>query len=372
MSSTELTRQVSPGYKNYVWLGPGLRPEGMNSVQMGGSRPKHKRMSLLWIGGRCFPGAFLNRADKRMVERIKARDIRIDESMFGPESCRFKTESLSKGWRLVWNFTVCECAQRICKAGWNPMYAAVRPQIVGLLFLCFVAAVVCASAQTAGMPPTVETIIARMAKARSDNQARFRPYTVTRDYKLFGKEREKTKAQVIADIIFIPPNSKRFAIQKTNGTGFGERVVRRMLTGEVEIAKDYNATEFSPDNYDFRFIGEEHANGQPCYVLELIPKRKEKNLLRGSLWVDADTYLPRRAEGEPAKNPSWWVRNTSIALFYEDVGGMWLQTALEGKATVRLFGSFTVVSSDLKYEIGQFVAVNSAIRAKYSGRTHEQ
>jgi hypothetical protein len=35
---------------------------------------------------------------------------------------------------------------------------------------------------------------------------------------------------------------------------------------------------------------------------------------------------------------------------------MWLQTALEGTATVRILGSFTIVSSDMKYEIGGLVA----------------
>ena len=233
---------------------------------------------------------------------------------------------------------------------------AVQPRALWLPLICLAAAVACASAQTADIPPTVETIVARMARARSMNQASFRSYTVTRDYKLFGKERQKTKARIIADISFVPPTSKNFSIQKTNGTGIGERIVRRMLSSEVEIAKDYSATDFSPDNYDFRFIREENIGNQPCYVLELIPKRKEKNLIRGSLWIDASTYLLRRAEGEPAKNPSWWVRNARVTLFYSDVGGMWLQTALEGTATVRILGSFTIISSDVKYEMGDLVA----------------
>jgi hypothetical protein len=234
--------------------------------------------------------------------------------------------------------------------------AAMRPQTLWLPFICLVGMAACASAQTAEIPPTVETILARMAEARSDNETSFRPYTVTRDYKLFGKEREKTRAQVIADVIFVPPDSKNYSIQMANGTGFGERLVRRMLANEVEIAKDFSATDFSPDNYDFRFIREENVNSQSCYVLELIPKRKEKHLIRGTLWVDAGTYLLRRAEGAPAKSPSWWIRNPRIVLLYGDFGGMWLQTGLEGTANVRIFGPFTIVSSDVKYEIDEVVA----------------
>jgi len=60
-----------------------------------------------------------------------------------------------------------------------------------MLFPCLVVAVTCqAPAQTRNSVPTVETIVARMAQARAENQACFRPYIVTRDYKLFGKDRE--------------------------------------------------------------------------------------------------------------------------------------------------------------------------------------
>ena len=114
-----------------------------------------------------------------------------------------------------------------------------------------------------------------MAQARAENQARFRSYIVTRDYKLFGKERAKTKVHLMADISFVPPATKKYSIQKTNGTGFGETIVRRMLMSEVEIAKDYPSTDFSSDNYDFRFI-QGRAGGQRCYVLEMLPKRKEQ------------------------------------------------------------------------------------------------
>ena len=77
--------------------------------------------------------------------------------------------------------------------------------------------------------PVVESIIARMAQARVAIRHCFRPYIVTRAYKLFGKERENTKSQVIANVIFVPPDSKKYAFQKSSGTGLGGRIVARML-----------------------------------------------------------------------------------------------------------------------------------------------
>ena len=122
-----------------------------------------------------------------------------------------------------------------------------------------------------------------MALARAENQARFRSYIVTRDYELFGKERAKTKSQVTADISFVPPATKKYTIQKAIGASFGETLVRRMLKSEVEIAKDYASTDFSPENYDFRFILEENTGGQRRYVLELLPKKRQEPAARENL-----------------------------------------------------------------------------------------
>jgi hypothetical protein len=250
----------------------------------------------------------------------------------------------------------------IFETGWRFFCVALRQQSLRLLFL--VAVVSCASAQTESTVPTVETIISRMAQARADNRARFRSYIVTRDYKLFGKERQKTESQVTADIIFDPPDFKKYAIQQTSGAGLGEKIVRRMLESEVEVTKDYSSTDISPDNYDFRFIREEDVSGQRSYVLELLPRRRDKNLLRGNIWVDANTFLLHRTEGEPAKRTSWWLRDVRIALLYGDVGGMWLQTASESTAKVRILGQYTMVSRDVKYKFSELVADGSSSSAR--------
>jgi len=237
----------------------------------------------------------------------------------------------------------------------------VRQQTSWSLFLHLVAVVACASAQTGSTVPTVETIVARMTRARAENRACLRPYIVTRDYQLFGKERDKTKSQVIADVAFVPPDSKKYTIQQTNGSGLGGMIVRRMLANEAEVTKDYASTDFSPDNYGFRFIREEDVSGQRCYVLELLPRRKDIHLLRGDVWVDANTYLPRRYEGELAKAPSWWVRDVRVAFVYGKVGGMWLQTASEASANVRILGRSTMVSQDVRYKLNEVIITASVL-----------
>jgi hypothetical protein len=247
------------------------------------------------------------------------------------------------------------------EAGKGLSPVAVRQPFACFLFLGLIAVGAGASAQPDSMVPTVETIIARMVQARTDNRAGFRSYIVTRDYMLFGKDRHNSKSQVIADVTFVPPGSKQYVIQRTQGSGLGEKIVRRMLEGEAEIAKEYRSTDISLTNYDFRFIGAERLGGQLCYQLELLPRRKDQYLLRGNIWVDADTYLLRRSEGEPAnKSPSWWLRKVRIELGYDDVGGMWLQTASEVTVNVRIFGQYTMVTRDLEYRIGDLSAGSAA------------
>jgi hypothetical protein len=254
---------------------------------------------------------------------------------------------------------------KICEAGRRFFYLAARCQTSWSLFLYLIAAMASASAQTGATLPNVETIVARMAQARAENRARLRPYIVTRNYKLFGKEEGKAMSEVIADIAFVPPDSKGYIIQATNGSGMGQMIVRRMLANEAEITRDYALTDMSADNYDFRFIREAEVSGQRCYVLELFPRRIDKDLLRGNIWVDASSYLLRRTEGEPAKAPSWWVRDVRVALRYGEVGGMWLQTASEATARVRILGPCTMVSRDVKYKITELVADGSSAQANF-------
>lgn len=211
-------------------------------------------------------------------------------------------------------------------------------------------------AQNHAQVPAVETILTRMAHARAENRTHLRPYTVIRDYKLFGRERQTTKAEIIADVSFVPPDVKHYAIRQANGMGLGEKIVRQMLDHETDIVKDYGSTDLTPDNYDFRFLHEDDLNGQRCYVLEMLPKRKGKTLLRGQIWVDATTYQLRRTEGEPGKAPSWWLRDSRIVLVYGDVGGMWLQTSSESTANVRFVGPHTMVARDVEYKFSALAA----------------
>ncbi len=225
------------------------------------------------------------------------------------------------------------------------------------LLCLYLAVAACAVAQDSASVPSVETIISRMVQARAENRAHLRPYQVTRDYQLFqGKETQKSTSQVTADVTFVPPSSKKYVIEAVSGGGLGETVVRQILASEADLLKNQTSTDISPANYDFRLSGEADRDHQSCFEIVLLPRRKDKNLLRGTIWVDAVTYLVRRVEGEPSKSPSMWLHNVHVALDYGDVSGMWLQTSSESTADVLLLGTHRMVSRDTDYQFDKVAA----------------
>src|SRR6185369_5727314 len=102
------------------------------------------------------------------------------------------------------------------------------------------------AAQGESPVPSADSIIAHMMQARSENRARLRPYSVTRDYRLFGKEKQTARSEVIARVMFDPPGIKQFVIQQASGMGLGERIVRQMLEHETEIGRNHTTTDLSP------------------------------------------------------------------------------------------------------------------------------
>jgi hypothetical protein len=237
--------------------------------------------------------------------------------------------------------------------------------------LVYFASAACVSGQTQSAAPTSDSIVSQMSEAQAANRVRFLPYTVTRDYKLFeGETTNPPKSHVVADISVVPPDFKKYTIATAAGSGLAERIVRKALDGEVALAKDSRATDITHENYDFTLIGENQLNGQRCYVLELIPRRKSKNLLRGTLWVDAKTYLPRRVEGEPAKDPSWWLTDVRIVLVYDYVGPMWVQTSSKATADVRIIGRSSMVWQDTSFQLGDLTHHTSLAQTIVSVREY--
>jgi hypothetical protein len=191
-------------------------------------------------------------------------------------------------------------------------------------------------------PPGLDLILQRLEDVQHQNSAQSRPYEVTREYKVFRGDDKQPTSEVIAQINFVPPDIKTYKIIQTRGNSRGEKMVRELLDREAESAKSGLSSEISRTNYDFFFLRRENFGNVPEYVLWIVPKRKDKKLLRGEIWVDASTFRIRRIEGVPARSPSLWLKNIHITLQFAPLGGMWVPVTFDAVATVRLFGQYTL------------------------------
>ena len=213
-------------------------------------------------------------------------------------------------------------------------------------------------------PIPLDQIIGSMERAQDG----VRPvsYQVIREYRLFGTKDSDANSEVIAEVNFRPPARGDYRIQQSSGSGRGLQVVQRVLDQEAERAsQNYKArTALNRDNYDFNYIGEEVLDGQSCYVLELKPKRKEKELIAGPVWIDQHSFLVRHIEGELAKSPSWWLKKVRVKLTFDDRGGTWMQTGMEAVADVRIVGPHTLTSRVLDYRTAEQVASIQTISHK--------
>lgn len=220
-----------------------------------------------------------------------------------------------------------------------------------------------AAAQAGSSQPDLVTIIQKMQQAQVASRDNVRPYVVTRDYQFFqGSEKPQPDSEVTADVSYFPPDTKEFSILNSKGNGRGERVVRKVLEHEQQMASSWQESAITDENYKFSLLGEETLDGRRCFVIGLEPRRDSKELLKGRAWVDSQNYRIHRVVGEPSKNPSWWIKKLQVTLSFGNVQGMWLQTVSHADAEVRMFGHHVLAARDVSYRTGDVSA--SARRVK--------
>jgi hypothetical protein len=153
--------------------------------------------------------------------------------------------------------------------------------------------------------PDLNLILQRMEDVEHRDAAQSRRYDVTREYKMFHGAETQSASEITAQVDFVPRDTPKYEITQTRGSSRGEQIVRYLLDLETWAAKNGHGSEISRANYDFVFLRQDDIGVIPEYVLGIVPKRKNRYLLRGQIWVEASTFHIRRIEGSPAKNPSF-------------------------------------------------------------------
>ena len=249
--------------------------------------------------------------------------------------------------------------------------------LILLLLVGFVsqAEVVPSNPSSSSIQPVLsaDEIVTKMVQRNLDRARALGAYHGTRVYRLEyrGFPGSRT-AEMIVDVKYRSPATKEFSIRSEKGSKLIiERVFKRMLQTEKEALSEENQRRvaLNQDNYRFALAGYESTPTGGHYILSVDPRTDNKLLYRGRIWVDAEDFAVQRIEAAPAKNPSFWTKDSRIEQIYAKVGDFWLPLSNRSSSEIRLGGhaSFTIDYRDYQITAATPLRPQSEIagKAKY-------
>jgi len=187
-----------------------------------------------------------------------------------------------------------------------------------------------------------EQVVENLVRMNLERAQALLAYQSTRVYRLEYKGFPGGRAaEMVVKVKYQAPATKEFeVISETGSKVLIDRVFRKLLQSEKEAfeAENQKRIAINQENYEFTMIGFENGTGAPCYVLSIKPRTKNKYLFQGKIWVDAEQFAIAKIQGEPAKNPSFWIRDTKIETRYVNVDDFWLPEHNHSVTAVRLGG----------------------------------
>jgi hypothetical protein len=157
----------------------------------------------------------------------------------------------------------------------------------------------------------------------------------------------KLAAEAVVRVDYEAPDRKTFNKTSEKGSGIVRHLVFDRLIqseGETSAGREHHNSAITPANYTFLLEGEEEVGPYHCFVLEATPKRKDKYLFEGKIWIDTEDFAIVKIAGHPAKKPSFWINRADFVRQYQRIDGFWLPYRDETSVEVKLYGRrvFTV------------------------------
>jgi hypothetical protein len=197
-----------------------------------------------------------------------------------------------------------------------------------------------------------DEVIAKLVDRNSQRDKLGDGYTGSRRYVLENQRLNK-RAELLVSVKCDPDGTKHFEVVSEQGwNSANKRVLRKMLESETETSQPQvrPSTSVSPENYRFQMLASEFLEARPVYVIQVLPKREDKYLFEGRIWIDAEDFAVTRVEGKPAKNPSFWARSVHFVQQYHKSGDFWFPFSTESVTEARIFGKTEVTISYFDYQ----------------------
>jgi hypothetical protein len=164
----------------------------------------------------------------------------------------------------------------------------------------------------------------------------------------------KVRAQQSGQMEYHAPDKKAFVTTSESGSGVVRHLaLRPLIASEIEAAsgKQHHDTSITPANYTFELVGEQQVGPYRCYVVQATPKRPDKYLFEGKVWIDSEDYAIVRIAGHPAKKLSFWIERADFVREYQRIDGFWLPKKDETFVTVRLYGKKILIIDHQNYDL---------------------
>ena len=181
-------------------------------------------------------------------------------------------------------------------------------------------------------------------------------YSVLSTYKV-GNMTGKTYAKEVVEVRYHAPNKKNFAKKSEQGSWLVRRLVLdRLISSEEQAStgRDHRDSSITPRNYSFKLLGEGQAGSYECYIVKVVPKRSDKYLFRGWMWISTKDFGIVRIVGSPAKRISFWVEHVDFERQYQKIGIFWLPAKDESAAKIRWKGTKLLTIVHTNYSVNGF------------------
>ena len=165
-------------------------------------------------------------------------------------------------------------------------------------------------------------------------------YTEQRTYEVIDAA-GKVHAQESGQMEFRAPDKKTFVTTSESGSGLVRHLaLNPLIASEIEAAneKQHHDSAISPANYTFELLGQQQVGPYHCFVVQATPKRSDKYLFEGKVWIDTQDFAVVRIAGHPAKKLSFWIERADFVREYQRIDGFWLSKKDETFVKVRMYG----------------------------------
>jgi hypothetical protein len=178
-------------------------------------------------------------------------------------------------------------------------------------------------------------------------------YTAFRTYQVVDLK-GKVHAEEIGQMDYRAPDQKTFVVTSEKGSVLVRRLaLNALIASEIETTagKQHHDSAISPTNYTLNLLGEQKVGPYHCFVARAIPKRSDKYLFEGKVWIDAEDYAVVRIEGHPAKKLSFWIQRADFVRQYQKIDNFWLPQRDMTFVAVRLYGKKVLTIDHHNYSV---------------------